>query len=84
MLSAKGQQPWAQLWVSLWVPTRPVCAVTQCHAGLQGSAAAWGVIWVSSLQAFPAARREMQGKLPDLHLVGQVEYLFLIHKTKQG
>lgn len=56
MLSAKGQQPWAQLWVSLWVPTRPVCAVTQCHAGLQGSAAAWGVIWVSSLQAFPAAR----------------------------
>lgn len=28
MLSAKGQQPWAQLWVCLWVPSHPVCAVS--------------------------------------------------------
>lgn len=34
--------------------------------------------------SLPCSKREMQGKLPDLHLVGQVEYLFLIHKTKQG
>lgn len=71
MLSAKGQQPWAQLWVSLWVPTRPVCAVPCRVAGLGCSV---GCDLGEFSASLPCSKREMQGKLPDLHLVGQVEY----------
>lgn len=50
MLRAKGQQAWAQLWVCLG--SHPALFVLSV----------WGLIRVSSLQAFPAASRKMQGK----------------------